>query len=235
MAAVLNLNASSGGSGSQVTNVQRELNSMASFAGKSLNSASADLPSWTSNDVGASSDDLFNRADATSLLFNGDAASGHTHDGTDGQGPQIDLTTSVTGELPVANIADTVPRWEKYSVDASAFTASGTTEDIELFSLPAKGVIENIIIKHDAAFSGSAIVSYTIDIGPSSDFTKYINEFDVFQTVAASSFDAIAYGVEPESFSSAISIRARATASGDGVDGASAGSFEVWIKRSDLE
>lgn len=38
---------------------------------------------------------------AIESAFNG--VSGHAHDGTTGEGPQIDLTTSVTGELPVAN------------------------------------------------------------------------------------------------------------------------------------
>lgn len=32
-----------------------------------------------------------------------DGSTGHSHDGTTGEGPQIDLTTSVTGTLPLAN------------------------------------------------------------------------------------------------------------------------------------
>jgi len=45
--------------------------------------------------------DLDNEFDAIQAAFNG--TSGHSHDGTSGEGPKISLTTSVTGVLPVAN------------------------------------------------------------------------------------------------------------------------------------
>ncbi len=45
--------------------------------------------------------DLDNEFDAIQAAFS--AASGHTHDGTTGEGPKIDLSTSITGVLPVAN------------------------------------------------------------------------------------------------------------------------------------
>jgi len=74
-------------SGATVDNVQAEANSAASFMGKSLNSAKDDLPAWTTSVVGSASDPLFDRADALTERFV--AATGHTHDGTDGEGPQI--------------------------------------------------------------------------------------------------------------------------------------------------
>lgn len=225
------LNNADSSSGSSVTNIQRELNAISSWTGKSLNVAKDTVPTWSSNDIGASTDSLFDRLDGVGSLF--DASTGHGHTGVAGDAPPIDLTTSVTGELPVANISDTVSRWEQYTVTASSFTASGTTEDIELFSLPASGVVESIIIKHSEAFSGSALVSYSIDIGPSADINSYVSGFDVFQAAAASAFEFNIVN-SLESFASAISIRAKATASGDGVDGASAGSFDIWVKRSDL-
>jgi hypothetical protein len=45
--------------------------------------------------------DLENEFDAIQAAFN--ATTGHSHDGTTGEGPKIDLVTSVTGRLPVAN------------------------------------------------------------------------------------------------------------------------------------
>lgn len=46
-------------------------------------------------------DGLEDEFDALEGAF--DSSTGHTHDGTTGEGPLIDLTTSVTGVLPVAN------------------------------------------------------------------------------------------------------------------------------------
>lgn len=45
--------------------------------------------------------DLENEFDAIQAAFNG--TTGHAHDGTQGEGPKISLTTSVTGVLPAAN------------------------------------------------------------------------------------------------------------------------------------
>lgn len=74
-------------SGSSVTNIQRELNSEASFTGNTLNSVYNNLPTYVNNDVGSANDSLRTRADALTGKFN--STTGHTHDGTTGQGPQI--------------------------------------------------------------------------------------------------------------------------------------------------
>jgi len=49
-----------------VTDVQRELNAIAFYSGKTLNTAATTLPAWTSNFLGASGDSLFDRADSIS-------------------------------------------------------------------------------------------------------------------------------------------------------------------------
>lgn len=45
--------------------------------------------------------DIENEFDAIQSAFNG--TTGHSHDGTSGEGPLISLSTSITGRLPVAN------------------------------------------------------------------------------------------------------------------------------------
>jgi hypothetical protein len=74
-------------SGATVDSLQKEHNSAASFMGKALNSVAGDLPAWTTSVVGAAGDSLFDRADALTERF--DSTTGHFHDGTAGEGPQI--------------------------------------------------------------------------------------------------------------------------------------------------
>jgi len=74
-------------SGPTVGSLQREHNSAASFMGKAIDSVYNDLPAWTTSVVGAGSDSLFDRADALTERFDG--TTGHSHDGTAGEGPQI--------------------------------------------------------------------------------------------------------------------------------------------------
>jgi len=93
-------------SGAAVTNTQREINSVASFLGKALNSVYNLLPPWTNNQVGASTNSIFTRLNLITGLFSG--TSGHTHDGTDGSGTPIALAglgALRSGVLPL-NLGD---------------------------------------------------------------------------------------------------------------------------------
>lgn len=84
---IIQLNNSDAVSGDAVTNLQREANSLASFAGKSLNSVKNDIPNWTDNQVGASTDSLFTRTNILSASMN--KTTGHKHDNSDGSGGPI--------------------------------------------------------------------------------------------------------------------------------------------------
>ncbi len=64
-------------SGSQVVNAQRELNSEASFTGKSLNSAKNDLPSYTNDEGFTANQNLKTRLDGVSGKFK--QSGGHSH------------------------------------------------------------------------------------------------------------------------------------------------------------
>lgn len=84
----LGLNNALSVSGSQVTNAQRELNSEASFTGKSLNSVKDDKPSYSNNEGFSSNQDLKTRVDAISEKFK--SVAGHAHTGAAGDGAPID-------------------------------------------------------------------------------------------------------------------------------------------------
>jgi len=99
----VNLNNSSDPSvsGSEIFNIQRELNSISSFTGKPINQSITYTPSWSNNDVGTSTDSVKARADSITAKFN--SSTGHKHTGAAGDAPQISLTTAVSGTLPVSN------------------------------------------------------------------------------------------------------------------------------------
>lgn len=80
-------------SGASVFNVQRELNSLNSFTGHIGGSVYNVLPVWLSNELGMSTDNLQQRIEAIDAEF--DETTGHTHDGSPGNGGPIsaaDLT-----------------------------------------------------------------------------------------------------------------------------------------------
>jgi hypothetical protein len=61
VASSLELASSATAEGSTITKVQRELNSLNSFAGKTINTAKDVTPTWSTNNLGSSTDSLFTR------------------------------------------------------------------------------------------------------------------------------------------------------------------------------
>lgn len=123
--------------------------------------------------------------------------------------------------------------WTKYTIAETAFTESATSEDIELFSLAAKQMIEKIVIKHSAAFTGGTLSAFTLSVGIVGDLTKYAAAFDVFQAIGATVFQ-LSETAGIENFGDSTSIRLAAVSTGDDVVNANTGSVDVWVFTSKL-
>ena len=130
-------------------------------------------------------------------------------------------------QMPGTVAATGTPRWRKFSVSESAFTAAATSEDIELFSLSAGELIHAVKIKHSTAFSGGGATSFSTSVGIAGDLDKYASAFDVFQAVSSTAFQ-ITSVLDSESHGSAVSIRIEAV-SNVNVGDLTAGSVDVWV------
>jgi len=124
-------------------------------------------------------------------------------------------------------------QWTLYTVLESAFTAAATTEDIELFSLPARGVIHKVVLKHTASFTGGALTAFTLSVGITGTLAKYAIAFDVFQATGDALFG---FNVLPnmETLGAVTSIKVAATSTTDDVIAATAGSCDIWVLTSTL-
>ena len=103
------------GSSGYVSDVQRYLNHVSAYTGASLTGAYNAYPTWTSNHTGLSTNTLFARIQAHDDLFSN---SGHTHDGTDGNGGQISA-------LNLAHVNLYRADWQTFT-----FTISGASNDV---------------------------------------------------------------------------------------------------------
>ena len=139
---------------------------------------------------------------------------------------------SVANPAPLVQDAleklDAAAWWTKYTVSYSDLSAAATTNDVELFSLPAGGVIHGVKIKHSTAFSGGAISAFTVSVGITGTLAKYASAFDVFQVVANTT-QQISSTVGTENHGAATSIKIEATSTGANIDQATAGSVDVWV------
>ena len=117
----------------------------------------------------------------------------------------------------------------RYDVTYAQLAAAATTNDIELFVLPAGFVISAIKIKHSTSFSGTGITAYTVSVGIAADLDKYASPWDVLQAVAATTFQLSA-GLQSESHTGTTSVRIAATSTGANLNAASgAGALTVWV------
>lgn len=121
--------------------------------------------------------------------------------------------------------------WTKYTTGFAALSTAGLTNDIELFSLPAKTMIHSVVIKQSTAFSGGLIATYTVSVGINGNLVKYAAAFNVFQAVGATTFGTN-FLPAIENFTSATSIRIAAISTVGNLNAAVAGSVEVWALTS---
>ena len=75
------------------------------------------------------------------------------------------LATLDGGGAVVEDPPTKAAKWVLFTVAESAIRAAATTEDIELFSLPARGVIHKVVLKHTASFTGGGLTAFTLSVG----------------------------------------------------------------------
>lgn len=113
----------------------------------------------------------------------------------------IDAGLLLSGTLPLARLDTPVGYWRSYTVayTATEFEAADTDAAVNLFTLPANGVIEALRIKHSVAFAGTAVTSVACSVGDAAgdtaDDDAYMPAFNVFQAVGntVADFDGGAY------------------------------------------
>jgi len=131
----------------------------------------------------------------------------------------------VTGNGAAAN---NLPVWRKVTKTYANFSAAAASSTITLFTLPALGVIHQVVIKHSTAFTGGALTGYTVSVGTAEKNNKYASAFDVFQTVDNAALQS-AVGGFVENSGSGVLITATATATGAQLNAATQGSVDIWV------
>ena len=132
---------------------------------------------------------------------------------------------------PFVNLGQSTRFDERYTLkqtfSSSALAAAAATNDISLFSLPAGHAIKSTTIKHSEAFTGGALLGYTVSVGIVGNLTKYTSAFDVFQAVANTAFlFSTTQGVE--NMGVATDIRLAAVSSSANLNAATQGSVDVF-------
>ena len=143
------------------------------------------------------------------------------------------------GMSPIVNSAGTgwtlgpASTWNKVAIPYTSFQTAGLTMSVALFTLPPACLLNGVVVKHNTAFAGSGISDVQVGVGVSSDTQRFIQAFDVYQSVSDTAFD---YN-EPNlisSWANSLAVVVTATAVGANLSALSAGSVEVWYQTTQL-
>jgi len=117
-------------SGTQVTNVQREHNSIASYVGKTINAIKNALPLWVSGAVGTGTDDLTQRAEALTVASGVNAADISLRQLLSEKSQASGYASlDGTAKIPLAELPDAVVNARRYLGTWAASTNTPTLAD----------------------------------------------------------------------------------------------------------
>lgn len=130
-----------------------------------------------------------------------------------------------------------VPQWVKVTKTYTDLSTAATTNDIEVYSLPAKSTIHAGVLKTTTAFSGGGLSSYSFSVGTAPGFTDLITgPYSGTAAVSNTNFERVAGALLPnfiKNFGSATSIRLSASCDVN-LNGATAGSVDLYLLVSTL-
>lgn len=143
--------------------------------------------------------------------------------GTDGQYLTADSTDAEGVVWTTPN-----PRWRKLELDYSDFSAAAGSFSLSTIVLAAKEGVSDVIIKHNTAFGGGSITTYTVEVGYAGDTDAWAGAFDVFQA-PADTLSQSSMSLEVPDFANTTTVLVTATADAD-LDEATTGSVDVYIR-----
>jgi len=131
--------------------------------------------------------------------------------------------------------AGEVSRWVKVTKTYSDFAVAGLTNDIEIYSLSAKSIIQGCVVKHTTPFTGGIIATYTISVGIVGNLVKYSAVFNVLQAVSNTTF-GLGTAIVPtvEDFGAVTSVKASAISTVGNLNAATQGSVDFYLLVSTL-
>lgn len=126
-----------------------------------------------------------------------------------------------------------IPSWQLVgnALDFTQFQTAATLKTNLLFNLPAAGVIQGVIIKASAAFTGALITAVTAEVGIVGTTDKYAGAFDVLQAVGDTVF-SITQVFSSENFAAATAINITLRSTGANLSALATGALSVWALTS---
>lgn len=116
--------------------------------------------------------------------------------------------------------------WQKSTIAYTSVQTGALTNQLTLFTLPAKGIITGLAVKHSTLFSGGAIATCVVQLGIVGQLTKFVPSFDIKQAVADQAFTNVTPGYIG-SWASGTAITANFISTGANLSALTQGSVDI--------
>lgn len=126
------------------------------------------------------------------------------------------------------------PSWIKIVKSHTDFQAASLSNDIEIFSMPAGGMIHGVVTKQSVQFSGTGIVTYTLSVGIAGNLTKYAVPFAVDTAPSNTNFQQTGT-YYCENWGAVTSVRSQAISTGANLDQSTAGTVSFFLLISQVK
>ena len=113
------------------------------------------------------------------------------------------------------------------------FQTAATSNNILLYTLPIKGIVEAAVIKQSTAFAGTGITKYEIGLGIVGELFRIAPFFDVSQAVAGDYFQ-LTDTLDAFSFTGTTLLQIAAKSTGANLNQSTAGIVDIWLMISQL-
>lgn len=148
------------------------------------------------------------------------------------------FSQQLSGDLagtPQSNIIQTIaglgaatfPNWQKFTVPYTALQTAALTNAVTILMLPIKGIVQAAFFNVTQLFSGTAIATITLSVGPTGNLTKYAAANSI-ATIGLTAGIALTTPI-PENMSGTTNIQVNAIAIGANLSVLTQGSVDVYL------
>ena len=132
-----------------------------------------------------------------------------------------------------AGVTPSFPVIQSFQVPFTAVQTAANNVAIPIFTIPPSCILQFLAVKHTTLFSGGSISDAYVNIGLSSDYSQFINDFDIHQAVGDQTYDDVSLN-NILSFANSTIIYLQAVSIGANLSALTQGNLTVWCQYTTL-
>lgn len=204
-------------SGTQLTNIQREMNGQDSFMTDTptVNGLRNRKPTWTTDNIGSANQGVKERVDSVQ------------------QQVESNILAIAQNQSDITALQATGSPWTKITIDFTDIQDASTSFDFTVFTLPPLGVIHLVRFGLTTEFLATGMTGLNLSFGPVGDEKLLVEDFDGLQTATLETWISNRFDFFGE-LSTSVDMILRAESVGADLSDLTQGSIDLYVNSTSL-